>query len=268
MAHGCPGEATTAKPRTGDTATTAAFEADCWSSAGTRRGSSGRSGSSAAGLSDTKVDVAAIQEAQLAGKALSVPGYQTAVVSRRVRGRRGVGSVRGGDVAILVKNGLKFTVIRDSPLQPQDDTTECCAVRLILSTASQSLDVYNVYRPPIRSSPVDERVDLFSLDAFPATDTTLITGDINGHHPDWDVSCLNPDRVGALVHEWSTRQGWSVLNSGAATRAGYGEGARLSTPDVTLAHRDLARRCSWAVGTDVGDFGDPQTTLAGSLVNT
>ena len=192
-------------------------------------------------LSDTKVDVAAIQEAQLAGKALSLPGYQTAVVSRRARGRRGVGSVRGGDVAILVKNGLKFTVIRDSPLQPQEDITECCAVRLNLSTASQPLDVYNVYRPPIRSSPVDERVDSFSLVAFPATHSTLITGDINGHHPDWDVSCLNPDRVGVLVHEWSTRQGWSILNSGAATRAGYGEGDGLSRVSTVYERRAVSR---------------------------
>ena len=37
-------------------------------------------------LSENKVDVAAIQEAQLAGDTLSVPGYQTAAVSRRARG--------------------------------------------------------------------------------------------------------------------------------------------------------------------------------------
>ena len=69
-------------------------------------------------LSDEKVDVAALQEAQLAGGALTVPGYQTASISRKARGRRGEGPVRGGDVAILVKNGLDFQTIRESPLQP------------------------------------------------------------------------------------------------------------------------------------------------------
>ena len=82
-------------------------------------------------LSDVKADVAAIQEAQLAGRPLSVPGFQTAAVSRRARGRRDDGPVRGGDVAILVRDGLNFNVIRVSPLHPQDNTTECGAVRII-----------------------------------------------------------------------------------------------------------------------------------------
>ena len=213
-------------------------------------------------LSDNKVDVAAIQEAQLAGDTLSVPGYQTAAVSRRARGRRDEGPIRGGDVVTLVRNGLNFTVIRDSPLQPRDDTTECCAVRIILSAASHQprryLDIFNVYRPTIRSSASDERVDFFFMDGFPTTDSTLILEDFNGHHPDWDVSCLNPDRVGRLVHDWADREGWQILNSGAATRAGYGEGARLTTPDVSLAHSNLARRCLWSTGTDLGSDHLPQ----------
>ena len=69
-------------------------------------------------LSEEKVDVAALQEAQLAGGAVTVPCYQTAAISRRARGQRGEGPVRGGDVAILVKNGLDFQTIRESPLQP------------------------------------------------------------------------------------------------------------------------------------------------------
>ena len=213
-------------------------------------------------LSDNKVDVAAIQEAQLAGDTLSIPGYQTAAVSRRARGRRDEGPIPGGGVVTLVRNVLNFTVIRDSPLQPRDDTSECCAVRIILSAASHQprryLDIFNVYRPPIRSSASDERVDFFSMDGFPTTDSTLILGDFNGHYPDWDVSCLNPDRVGLLVHDWADREGWQTLNSGAATRAGYGEGAHLTTPDVSLAHSNLAQRCLWLTGADLGSDHLPQ----------
>ena len=231
----------------------------------------GKTGELSRWLSDVKADVAAIQEAQLAGRPLSVPGYQTAAVSRRARGRRDDGPVRGGDVAILVRDGLNFNVIKVSPLHPQDNTTECCAVRIILSAARphqpKHLDIFNVYRPPIRTSVTDERVDRFSLDAFPTTDSIIITGDLNGHHPAWDVNCLNPDRVGALIEDWAARQEWRVLNSGAATRAGYGEDAHLSAPDVSLAHRDLARCCTWTVGTDLGSDHLPQmitATVSGS----
>ena len=47
-------------------------------------------------LLDKKVDVAALQEAQLAGVAITVLGYQTAAISRRARGRWGEGPVEEG----------------------------------------------------------------------------------------------------------------------------------------------------------------------------
>ena len=46
--------------------------------------------------------------------------------------------------------------------------------------------------------------------------------------------------------------GRGVLNTGAPTRAGYGEGLRLTAPDVAMAHGDLGRRFTWAVGEDLG----------------
>ena len=219
-------------------------------------------------LSDTKVDVVALQEAQLAGGALTVPGYQTAVISRRARGRRGVGPVRGGDVAILARNGLNFQTIRESPLQPEDDSTEWCAIRVMLSTPRpkhqprQHLDVYNIYRPPIRTSTADQRVDHFSLEDFPTLDNTVILGDINGHHPAWDVNCYNPDGVGQHVYDWACEKNWQVLNTGEPTRNGYGEEAHFSAPDVALAHSDLARRCTWQVGADLGSDHMPMVITA------
>ena len=219
-------------------------------------------------LSDMKVDVVALQEAQLAGGALAVPGYQTAAVTRRARGRRGAGPFRGGDVAILVRNGLNFQTIRESPLQPQDDTTEWCAIRVILSAPRQTtrprhhLDIYNVYRPPVRTSTADERVDHFSMEAFPTLDNVVIMGDVNGHHPAWDVHCYNPDEVGRRVHDWVCEKGWQVLNTGASTRSGYGEEAQHSTPDVALAHDNLARRCTWQAGMDLGSDHLPQVITA------
>ena len=43
----------------------------------------------------------------------------------------------------------------------------------------------------------------------------------------------------------------------AATR-GYGEDAALSAADIALAHRDLARRYTWALGTELGSDHLPQ----------
>ena len=49
-------------------------------------------------LSDKKVVAIAMQEAQLAGGTVSVQGYQDATISRKARGRRDGGPVKGGDV--------------------------------------------------------------------------------------------------------------------------------------------------------------------------
>ena len=61
---------------------------------------------------------------------------------------------------------------------------------------------------------------------------------------------------------WRRTAEWRVLNTGAPTRAGYGEGSRLTAPDVALAHRDLARRCTWKLGEDLGSDHLPQVVTA------
>ncbi|KAF0295996.1 RNA-directed DNA polymerase from mobile element jockey [Amphibalanus amphitrite] len=225
-------------------------------------------------LSATKADVVAVQEAQLAAnKNPSIPGYQTAVVTRRARGRRDGGPVKGGDVALFVRDGLQFTTIDQPPLHPLDDSTEWCATRVFLYSSHPnqtqntnarprpssitSIDVHNVYRPPIRATGDDERVDRFSMAAFPTTSSAIITGDFNAHHGTWDPSCTEPDSTGQLLQDWMETNGWEALNSGAATRSGYGTGPPTA-PDVSMAHRDLARRCTWRTGDDLGSDHLPQ----------
>ncbi|KAF0305717.1 putative RNA-directed DNA polymerase from transposon X-element [Amphibalanus amphitrite] len=219
-------------------------------------------------LSENKVDAVAVQEAQLAGGIISVPGYQLAAVSRRARGRRDGGPVKGGDVVILVRNGINFALLTQSPVLPVDDTTEWCAVRIFTpspqssSQPSQHLDLINIYRPPIRSGEDDDRTDRFDPNAFPSTDCTVIMGDVNAHHPSWDASCSDPDEVERSIFEWAQAKDWRVLNTGAPTRAGYGESSRLTAPDVALAHRTLAGRCTWSIGTDLGSDHLPQVITA------
>ena len=76
-------------------------------------------------------------------------------------------------------------------------------------------------------------------------------GDVNGRHPLWDAGCAGPDRVGQLIEDWLVTSGWAVLNGGQPTRAGYGDD-RLTCPDVALCHQDMAARCTWQLGEDLG----------------
>ena len=75
---------------------------------------------------------------------------------------------------------------------------------------------------------------------FPSSSNILAVGDINGHHPVWDVNCSEPDAVGLRVNDWLETQHWVALNSGAATCVGYGNRTRQTAPDVAICHRDLA----------------------------
>ena len=80
----------------------------------------------------------------------------------------------------------------------------------------------------------------------------VMLGDVNGHHPAWDVSCYNPDRVGQLIYDWTSQQDWQVLNTGAPTRSGYGEEAQFS-----------AQTSRWPIATWLGDaHGRPAPTSA------
>ena len=74
--------------------------------------------------------------------------------------------------------------------------------------------------------------------------------------------------MGCKVHDWLETVELRALNTGAPTRAGYGKGSRLTAPGVALAHRDLARRCTWELGEDLGSDHLSQVvtaTLDGSL---
>ncbi|KAF0313786.1 RNA-directed DNA polymerase from mobile element jockey [Amphibalanus amphitrite] len=212
-------------------------------------------------LSDKKVDVVAIQEAQMpANKTINIPGFQTASVTRRARGRRADGAVKGGDVAIYIRDGLHFQRLEDRPLDGSDDVTEWCGVRLFLPSSSQqasqpSIDIHNFYRPPIRPGENDDRVDNFALSLRTNSDC-IVTGDFNAHHPSWDHRCDDADDVGQRLADWIASGDWHTLNSGAPTHADYR--GNTGAPDVTACNRGLARRCEWTVGEDLGSDHLPQ----------
>ena len=220
-------------------------------------------------LSDRKVDVAVIQEAQLpAGKNINIPGFQTANVSRRARGRRTDGPVKGGDVAIYIRDGLHYDNLVDRPLDASDDVTEWCGVRLFPPSSNSSqptsqpastkpIEIHNIYRPPIRSGVDDERTDRFALNITGNNaNDYIITGDMNAHHPMWDHQSDEADAVGSRLAAWAAAGGWTVLNDGSPTHADYR--GNTGAPDVTLCNRALARKCTWSIGEDLGSDHLPQ----------
>ena len=189
-------------------------------------------------LSEARVDVVAVQEGQFPKTAPRLPGFQPPVVTRRTRGRRTDGPVKGGDVAIYVRDGRHFTTL-SGPFKPSvDDTTEICGVRLI---GAPDLDLINVYRPPIRPDESDDRHDHFDPSQLPCGDNTIVAGDVNAHHPLWDANSDAADEVGERIAAWLDDTGWTTLNDGRPTFSSYRSGSQTA-PDAAFCSPALSRR--------------------------
>lgn len=213
----------------------------CWNAGGLQT----KTGELERWLLTSHADVLAIQEGQFSRAAPRLPGFQPPVVTRRARGRvTGAAVVKGGDVAIYVRAGIHFAPLDDRPLAANDDTTEVCGVRIL---GPRALDIWCLYRPPIRSSDADQRVDNFDPDLLPCDDNTIIVGDFNAHHPLWDSACDSADAAGDRVAAWLDRTGWTVLNSGEPTLV-----ERQSAPDLAACSTELSRRTTWTLTDSLG----------------
>ena len=147
-------------------------------------------------------------------------------------------------MAIYVRAGVHFVPLEDHPLAAADDTMEVCGVRIL---GARPLDIWCLYRPPIRTSAADQREDNFDPDRLPSDDATIIVGDFNAHHPLWDSACDTSDATGERVADWLDRAGWTALNSGQPTLLG-----RQTAPDVAACSTELARRTTWALTEPLG----------------
>ena len=196
------------------------------------------------------------REVLLSRVAPRIPGFQPPVVTRRARGRiTGAAVIKGGDVAIYVRAGVHLVPLEDRPLAAADDIlsprrktalspTEACGVRIL---GARPLDIWCLYRPPIRKSAADQREDNFDPDRLPSDDATIIVGDFNAHHPLWDSACDTVDATGERVADWLDRAGWTALNSGQPTLLD-----RQTAPDVAACSTELARRTTWALTESLG----------------
>ncbi|KAF0314338.1 Ribonuclease HI [Amphibalanus amphitrite] len=148
---------------------------------------------------------------------------------------------------MYVRAGLPFSVMDGPLLADGDDSTEVCGVRIL---GQSPIDIINIYRPPIRSTN-DEREDRFEPCRLPATRQTLLVGDVNAHHPDWDNNCEEEDAVGARLASWMEDLEWTTLNSGDPTLISYRTGGQTA-PDLAACSQELATRASWSRGPDLG----------------
>ena len=191
-----------------------------------------------------RADVVAIQEGQFSRSTPRLSGFQPPVVTRRARGRIDGAQVKGGDVALYIRAGVHFVPLTDRPLAANDDSTEICGVKIL---GVRPLDIWCLYRPPLRTSAEDQRVDHFNPALLSADVNTIVVGDFNAHHPSWDNACDAPDAVGDRVAAWLDRVGWTTLNSGEATRVDS-----QTAPDLAACSTALARRSTWELDDSLG----------------
>ena len=173
-------------------------------------------------VSSEHPDVVLIQETQQlpAGTTVKISGYS--LLNRARKTPRNGENIRGGGVAILVtssRSDLIFWELERPQLDP-DVTTEIVADRVYLNPVAgkRSLDIVNIYIPPIHAGSDDHHQQFFSADRtlFPflkgvqSEDDSLgliVAGDINAHALEWDIYSLE-DRIGTdivdfLVNDFS-----------------------------------------------------------------
>ena len=109
----------------------------------------------------------------------------------------------------------------------------------------------NVYAPPIRSSPTNDRTDSFSPSILPSSRNLFILVDFNCHHPLCD-SRVTTDPCGEEVFHWVISSDLLPLNDPDTPTLLHRFSGSLSSPDISFAPSSLALSCSWEVLQDLG----------------
>ena len=184
-------------------------------------------------VEELDVDVILIQETKLTNKSKTpvLHGYTA------VRQDRPNTEFPGGGLLTYVKQDMAFRKIGGA----KNGSTEALSIS-IQQKVGKWLDITNVYSPP-RS---DER----HIDWIPASKNCIIAGDWNGHSGIWDP--IQPeDAMGGKVVDYMLANDLICCNSGSHTRVSRATGG-VSTPDVTLASKNLEEDIQWNTINDMG----------------
>ena len=137
-------------------------------------------------ISSHPVVLICIQESNLnLSSSFQIPEF-SALRSDRSHSWSGIFSIdvthASGGVIIFFGQGLSFSELSTSSpflLNPYSDYKE---INISLNDSS-SLSFFNVYAPPIRSSPKDSKTNFFSASILPSSTNLFILGEFNCHHP-------------------------------------------------------------------------------------
>lgn len=141
---------------------------------------------------------------------------------------------RGGGVAILVKNNLKYQTIRN--IYNANCKLEVCGIKLNFN--SRSLSIISLYKPPQTQVDITEWSRLLS--SF--SGDVLIMGDFNARHTSWG----NPHNCNEGIKLLSAvlKHNFHILNNGSPTR-GQPFTNNSSAIDLSLTNCDRLLISSW-----------------------
>ena len=162
---------------------------------------------------------------------------------------QGYGTVRsdrkgsiGGGLIIYIKNTLVFEKVQES----NKEGTESITIR-VKSARRKWINITNVYIPPANTT---SSVAMRTAN-IPATENSLILGDLNGHSLLWDF--IQPsDKRGEEIEKWVIDESLAVLNDGTPTRVNRITGGE-SAPDVSLVGKKWYNKCSWSTCEGIGN---------------
>ena len=216
-------------------------------------------------LAQQRPDLVLIQETNLdAEKVVKFEGYSVVRVDRSTPVQKDK-KIRGGGVMILITTAFTNLGFERLPSinTPTDNTTETCRIRLSWGKegdSTASVDILNIYIPPIHSKDGDDREQNFSatetfLPAYNDYQSNnslglLVAGDVNAHDREWDAF-TNEDAIGVDIMNFMDDYGFVVANDTLPTYHSYNrrgssqhnqrscEGMEGETaPDVTFLHSE------------------------------
>ena len=160
------------------------------------------------------------------------------------------GKSKGGGLCLIVHNTVRHRVLQlkwpNSDNHIEQQTVE------IVNGENNNIKLINVKMPPESSYATGFTATLKHL--LTLTDT-LIVVDMNGHSQLWH-SNLDEDRRGQLFSSEVDESNFMVLNEKKPTRVTK---TTQSSPDISLAHWNLAMNIDWAVETALGSDHRPIT---------
>lgn len=135
-----------------------------------------------------------------------------------------------GGVAILIKNGIDFTVMKEWKM----DYTNFDIIGVIIKSFKIEYRIIAVYRKPRGVENIRAWEHILKFDGV--NNNSLIVGDFNAHHNTWN--CENTDTNGERLYQTMFRKGYISINNDIKSRMNY-YNQTASNIDLIFANKEL-----------------------------